>query len=47
MAKELAKMREIRIKQAEVRTSLKNREEANKTLSLLSCAVEGRQKTAI
>lgn len=32
MAKELAKMREIRTKQVEVRTSLKNREEANKQL---------------
>ena len=32
MAKELAKMRDIRIKQVEVRTSLKNREESNKVL---------------
>lgn len=32
MAKELAKMREIRTKQVEIRTSLKNREEANKKL---------------
>lgn len=32
MAKELAKMREIRIGQKEMRVSLKNREEANKSL---------------
>ena len=32
MAKELAKMRVIRTKQVEVRTSLKNREEANKSI---------------
>lgn len=32
MAKELAKMRAIRTKQVEVRTSLKHREEANKSL---------------
>jgi len=32
MAKELAKMRTIRTKQVEVRTSLKNREDANKSL---------------
>lgn len=32
MAKELAKMREIRIDQKEMRVSLKHREEANKTL---------------
>lgn len=32
MAKELAKMRTIRTKQVEVRTSLKHREEANKSL---------------
>lgn len=32
MAHELAKMRDIRIKQVEVRTSLKHREEANKSL---------------
>lgn len=32
MAKELAKMRDIRTKQVEVRTSLKNREEANKSI---------------
>ncbi len=32
MAKELAKMRSIRTKQVEVRTSLKHREEVNKTL---------------
>ena len=32
MANELAKMREIRTRQVEVRTSLKHREEANKTL---------------
>lgn len=32
MAKELAKMRSIRIAQVEMRKSLKNREEANKVL---------------
>ena len=32
MAHELAKMRDIRIGQKEVRTSLKNREEANKSI---------------
>jgi hypothetical protein len=32
MAKELAKMRSIRIAQVEMRKSLKNREEANKAL---------------
>ena len=34
MAHELAKMRDIRTKQVEVRTSLKNREEANKVLRM-------------
>ena len=34
MAKELAKMRSIRIAQVEVRTSLSNREEANKAIRL-------------
>lgn len=34
MAHELAKMREIRTKQVEVRNSLKNREEANKVLRM-------------
>ena len=34
MAKELAKMRDIRTKQVEVRTSLKNREEANKSIRM-------------
>jgi len=34
MAKELAKMRSIRIAQVELRTSLSNREEANKAIRL-------------
>jgi hypothetical protein len=34
MAKELAKMRSVRTTQVEVRTSLKNREEANKAIRI-------------